>query len=155
MWDPNAAEAVLLSDEFGVVVLALKAHSDDPDKRCVVLKWQGAQWCSWGEPNDEARSGHPLWASGLGDVLWGGVVRDSMLVSELERRNQVHPLHGASRFTSLTHWVILTKERTAEVAAASFELERVAGSTPDAAVAIMGRRGERSTRGRSGLRRRR
>lgn len=74
-WEPNAAEAVLANDDSGTVVLALKPRTDDPDDRCVVLRWRGAEWHSWGAPNDEAIAGHPFWAHGLRDVRWGGVGR--------------------------------------------------------------------------------
>lgn len=132
-WEPNAAEAVLLTDEFGTVVLAMRAHLDDPDDRCVVLRWEGVRWNAWGAPNDEARWGHPLWSKGLGEILWSGVVQDSALLSELEHRNRVHPRHDPSRYRSLTHWVVLTKERTAEVAGASLTVQRLPGATLEAA----------------------
>ena len=129
----------MLGDEFGCTVLALRRHRDDPDHRCVVLRWDGTSWASSAIPNDEARSGHPLWARGLADILWGGMVEGSELVARLERSHRVHERHDASRFAALTHYIVLTKERTVEVAAETFTIERREGSTLEAAIAAYNR----------------
>jgi hypothetical protein len=41
------------------------------------------------DPNDEAISGHRLYGSGLSEVLWAGVIRDSDTVRALEKQNRV------------------------------------------------------------------
>jgi hypothetical protein len=133
--DPNAPEAVLLSADKGVTVLAVARHHDDEDDRCFVFRWEGTRWASSSMPNDEARSGHPLWKKGLGSLLWGGIVQRSELTRELERQNRIHPRHDASRFAGLTHYIVLTKELTIEVAAEMLTIERREGSTLEAAVA--------------------
>jgi hypothetical protein len=131
-WNPNAPEALLLSDGFGRTVLALRPHHDDPDRRCVTLVWEGARSASLADPNDEAISGHRLYASGLSEILWAGTVRDSNLIRALEVQNQVHPRHDPSRFTGLTHHVILVKESVVEVVAETVSVQRIAGTMLDA-----------------------
>ena len=128
-WGPNAPEAILLSDDGGKTVLALNAHHGDPDRRAVALVWSGSRYTCMADPNDESISGHRLYASGLSDVLWGGVVRDSDLIRALETQNRVHPSHDPSRFESLTHYVVLLKECVVEVVAQALSIQRSQGST--------------------------
>ena len=89
------------------------------------------------DPNDEAISGHRLYGSGLGDVLWAGVVRDSDAIRALEQQNRVHPYHDPSRFDGLTHHVVLLKECVVEVVAEGLSILRFEGTTVDAAVAAL------------------
>jgi hypothetical protein len=72
-----------VSDDFGRGALAQRAHPDDPDQRCVVLRWDVVSYALMGPPNDEARNRHRLYEAGLKDVDWLGVVRDSSLVADL------------------------------------------------------------------------
>jgi hypothetical protein len=138
-WDPNAPEALLLSDDIGRTALALNPHHDDQDKRCVVLVWSGVHSARMGDPNDEAFSGHPLYGSGLSDVLWAGVVRDSAEVVALEARNRVHADHDASRYETLAHHVLLLKECVVEVIAERVTVDRLEGTTFDALRAVITR----------------
>lgn len=136
-WDPNAPEARLLSDDFSNTVLAVKPHHDDVDRSCVVLAWSGARTACMADPNDEAISGHRLFGSGLSEVSWAGVVRDSDAIRALEQRNRVHPHHDPSRFDGLTHHVVLLKECVVEVVAEELSILRLEGTTLDAAVAAV------------------
>lgn len=137
-WEPNAPEAWLVSDDNGRAALALKAHRDDPDRRCVVLIWSGVHSSWMADPNDEALSGHRLYSRGLREVLWAGVVRESDSVRALERQNRVHPSHDPSRFARLIHYVIPLKECVVEVIASAVAVQRVAGTTLDALTTAMG-----------------
>ncbi len=133
VWDPNAPDAVLLTDDGGSTALALRAHCDDSDQRTVVLFWSGARYRLMGGPNDEAISGHRLYGKGLETVTWIGEVAGSELVASLEKQNSVHPQHDPARFAKLLHQVALTKEETVEVVADSLVIKRIAGSTGKAA----------------------
>lgn len=136
-WEPNAPEALLLSDDYGKTVLALMPHPDDPDRRCVVLVWSGVHSACLAAPNDEAISGHRLYASGLSKVLWAGTVLNSEVSHSLEVQNRVHPRHDPSRYTNLVHHVILMKECVAEVVAEEVQVIRLEGTTRDAVVAAI------------------
>jgi hypothetical protein len=136
-WNPNAPEARLLSDDFGMTLLALKPHHDDADRSCVVLAWSGTRSVCMADPNDEAISGHRLYGSGLSEVPWAGVVRDSDAIHASEKQNRVHPYHDRSRFDGLTHHVILLKECVVEVVAEALSILRFEGTTLDAAVAAL------------------
>lgn len=131
-WEPNDPAAILLSDDYGKTVLALKPHPDDADRRSVSLAWSGTRYACMADPNDEAFGGHRLYANGLGDVLWAGAVRDSHLIRALEKQNRVHPSHDPARFESLTHHVVLLKECVVEVVAQALSIQRWDGTTMDA-----------------------
>ena len=136
-WNPNAPEGLLLSDGFGRTVLGLNPHHSDPDRRCVALVWEGARSASLADPNDEAISGHRLYATGLSQVLWAGVVRDSHHIRALEIQSRVHPRHDPSRFNGLTHYLIRLKECVAEVVAETIAVRRIEGTTLGAVTAAM------------------
>lgn len=136
-WNPNAPEAILLSNGFGTTLLALNPHHDDPDQRCVVLVWAGTCSAVLAPPNDEAISGHRLYDRGLDKVLWVGEIRDSEAIRALEVQNRWHPFHDPAHFEVLAHHIVLLKECVVEVIAEAVSVQRLEGCTPDAAIAAM------------------
>ena len=134
IWDPNAPEAVLISDDSGRTALALNPRWDDEAAGCVVLIW-GSSWSCMSEPNDEALPGHRLYDSGLKTVRWGGIVEDSALVAELARQeNVMFPGQGDGYADDYTHYVLTLKECFIEVVGSKVRLHRHKGSTLDSAV---------------------
>ena len=133
-WEPNAPEAVLLSDDHGRSILGLRAHSDDPDQRCVLFVWRDVHYAIMGDPNDEGLSGHRLYSRGLRDLMWLGVVDQSELVNTLEKRNSVYPLHDPARFGQLVHHILLLKECAIEVVARELSVKRLEVPSTRAAV---------------------
>jgi len=123
-WEPNSPNAVLASSDGGLTVMAVSAHPDDRDQRCVVLAWSSTRSATMSDPNDEGLAGHRLYDRGLANVLWAGRVEDSALIAELEERARVHPEHDPARFASLVHYVIPLKECTVEVVAAALSTNR-------------------------------
>jgi hypothetical protein len=83
----------------------------------------------FGAPNEEARSGHPLYRHGLG-LGNGNVyrVRLSPWIRQLEQMNSVHPGHDPQRYERLTHYVFTFEDRTFECVAASVSFEQKSGS---------------------------
>lgn len=105
-----------------------------------VLVWTGARSACAADPNDEAISGHRLHDKGLADCLWAGQVLDSSdLIRALERQNRAHPSHVPSRFDDLVHHVLILKEGVVAAVADSVAVQRLDGSTLDAAVESMRR----------------
>jgi hypothetical protein len=126
-WEPNAPDAFLASDDMGGGALAQRAHPDDPDQRCVVLRWDVVSYALMGPPNDEARNQHRLYGAGLKDVDWLGVVRDSSLVVGLR------PMFGRGAVFVPVHYVVVSKECVVEVLAENVEVFRIGGSPRQAA----------------------
>jgi hypothetical protein len=127
-WEPNAPDAVLATDDRGGAALALRAHFDDPDQRTVVLRWNHCLGVVDGPYNDEALHLHPLYESGLRDVLWAAEVRGSQWLESI--RLAVAP----NAFAGLRHFLLPLKERTVEVAARDLEISR-SDAEPSAAAA--------------------
>jgi hypothetical protein len=123
-WNPNVPDARLLVHDDGETRLLLRPHVDDADQRSVMLVWHSSRASSMEPPNDEARSGHRLYDSGLREVRWLGEVHESALIDDLERRNRVHDRHNPARYRELHHWIVPLKECTVEVVARSLEVER-------------------------------
>jgi hypothetical protein len=132
-WEPNAPDAVVVSNDRGLSALALEPHTDDADRRCVVLIWTGTKLARMSDPNDEAREGHRLWSRGLASIHWAALVEASELVAELETANRVHPSHDPAKFRRLSHYVLPLKECTVEVVARDAQLLRYEGPPLSAA----------------------
>src|SRR5580765_96385 len=130
-WEPNAPDAVLFCDDFGRAALAQRAHPDDPDQRCVVLRWDMVIHAQLTPPNDEGRQEHRLYDAGVRDLLWLGVVQESRLVQELK---PCWPRAGESRAVPI-HYVVVAKECIVEVVALDVEVYRVDGRPRQAAAA--------------------
>lgn len=131
-WEPNAPDAVLISDDQGRGALAQRAHPDDSDQRCVVLRWDGVIHAQMGPPNDEARSHHPLYDVGLQDILWLGIVRESSLVARLR---PMWSRVGDDLHITPLHYLVVSKECVVEVLAENVDVFRIAGRPREAAPA--------------------
>lgn len=119
VWEPNAPEARLLADDFGRAALALRAHSDDSDRRAVVIVWRGVGHAALGGPNDEGLHEHELYDAGLRDLLWMGRVQDG------DR-------------AGVGHWILPLKECVVEVVAGPWAVIRLPGTTSDAVCSALG-----------------
>ena len=128
-WDPNTEHGVVIAQDGGPTRLRLRAHMDDADQRIVELLWNDAVATQMEPPNDEAISGHRLYASGLSEIHWAGEVNDSALIADLERRNRVHDRHNPARYADLRHWVIRLKGCVVEVVARTCEVRRIERTT--------------------------
>ena len=104
-------DAFLVSGRHGRGARAERAHPDDPDQRCVVLRWDVVSYALMGPPNDEARNQHRLYEAGLKDVDRLGVVRHSSLVAGLR------PMFGRDAVFVPLHYVVVSKECVVEVLA--------------------------------------
>lgn len=132
-WEPNAPDAVLISDDYGRGTLALWAHPTDADQRTVVLRFDLVVYSVMTPHNDEALQHHPLYDQGLKGLLWLGVVRDSSLVARLRPLwSPVAELH-----LQPMHFIAPLKECLVEVVAADVDAFRFHGSTREACLAAV------------------
>jgi hypothetical protein len=137
IWHPNDPEAVLLVDQ-GLAVLALGPHFDDADQSCVVLTWRHSYSARIGSPNDEGLVNHALYGKGLESVRWAGTVIESSAVWEIRKQSSDKVWLPGSGFVDRpipTHFVLLTKDCTVEVVADAVEVQRLDGTTREAALA--------------------
>jgi hypothetical protein len=123
-WAVDEPHAVLLSDDEGTTALALAAHRDDADQRCVALVWRRSCWASL---RHGPVSVHPLYEHGLCDVHGVGIVRQSERVAELAWRA------GGE----LVHHIVLLSAGAVEVVAEVLTVERIPGTTSEAAAAAL------------------
>lgn len=120
-WDAVAPRAEVVGPDDGRAALAVAPHPDDPDQRCVVLLWTGAQSITQSDPHTPL-SRHRLADRGLRDVAWVGVVRNSGET-------------GAAQ--NLVHHLVLLDDRAVEVVAELLTVHRVPGGTAEAAKRLL------------------
>jgi hypothetical protein len=89
----------------------------------------------FGNPNDEAFSGHPLAGRGLGPYTVFEI-ENSSWVRTLERMNSVHPYHNPEKFEKLKHFVFAFHDSTFECVAENFSVSISQGSMKSAAEEI-------------------
>jgi hypothetical protein len=80
----------------------------------------------FGPPNDEALQGHPLYGSGL-QMYGAHLVARSSWISELERRNRVHPFHKSEHYANLKHYLLCFHDQTFDCIAEGHSIEVVEG----------------------------
>jgi hypothetical protein len=106
--DVGAPTPVIVSDE-GTVALAF--YTDESS--VALVRFHGFAAYLFGEPNDEAFSGHPLASRGL-EPYGCFVITDSSWLRALEAQNSVHERHDPARYAKLTHFVIAFHDSTFE-----------------------------------------
>jgi hypothetical protein len=98
--DVGAPEPVVVSDESSILLAYRTA-----EELFVVVQFPDFAAYLFGEPNDEAISGHPLADRGL-EPYGCYVVEDSSWIRSLERQNSVHPRHDPKRYRQFRHFVV-------------------------------------------------
>lgn len=97
-------------------------HVMDPGTQptpAALIEFRCVQAFTWGPPNDETLSAHPLAGRGL---RWYAAqeVRHSSWVRELEQQNRVHPRHDRASFERLRHFILTFHDSTFECVAEDF-----------------------------------
>ena len=137
-WQGNDEDYYLLSSGDGKSVLAIgPAPMPGEGMDTIAIVWTGVREATLGGPNDEALAGHRLYAVGLSNLTWGGVVTDSSRIAALARQNSAHSRHDPASFDALTHWILPLKGDVLEVVALTIAVERRAGTLLQAAIAAI------------------
>ncbi len=110
--DAGAPELRILANDFEVAIAYRIAGDDD---RVAVVRFD-ARAIYFGDPNDEAFQGHPLYRSGLRHYTFAEVVK-SPWISAMEKQNRVHPSHDRAQFSSLRHFILPFHDGTFECVA--------------------------------------
>lgn len=95
-----------------------------------MLRWDGVWYAVINNVNDEALHNHRLTAKHEGQVLWVGIVEDSVLtVDQIWRHHKELRGPGTTDNTAdrVRHFVAYTKGQVVEVLAGSVDVERADG----------------------------
>jgi hypothetical protein len=138
--DSGAPMPLVFSDE-GRVVLAYYGMEGSPkwndfprilghvggNDPVALLRFIGCSSYMFGEPNDEALTGHPLASRGLKPY---GVfrIKDSSWIRSLERSNSVSPLHEQESYQDLQHLIFTFHDTTFECLCDTFDVRTARGS---------------------------
>src|SRR5262249_19235672 len=105
----GAPEPRVLADDHS---LSIRYRTDK--EQFAVVHFPMCNYLSFGAPNDEALSGHPLIKRGL-KYYSVHEVHNSSLIQLLEQRNSVHPRHDRSAFLEgEKHYVFTFHDSTLE-----------------------------------------
>jgi hypothetical protein len=132
-----------MSDMAPPTIIELKAPTIDPGVSCIavvadeyalelsyaIARAGGKAFVSFtdplihrfGAPNDEARSGHPLFNLGLQHYAALEVL-NSPWIAELARQNEVHPKHSPGLYSGYRHFVWTFHDSTFECVASDFSV---------------------------------
>lgn len=138
--DAGAPKPVVLADENRAIVAYYAPDWDTAkpedlgDEEVAVLRFDAVLSFMFGDPNDEALNGHPLFERGL-QFYAAHRVEQSSWVRQLELMNRVHPLHNAEAFSRLRHFIVTFHDSTFEcVCPRDPAVSVVRGTTPARAV---------------------
>jgi len=77
---------------------------------------------TFGGPNDEVLSGHPLWGRGL-SYSSAHVIAHSRWLAEAENINKVHQHYNPDRWKTRKHYLLSFKDETFECLASGYKIE--------------------------------
>lgn len=131
---------VVLSDEHKILLAYLLENtpedwdgstvrivSFETEDEIAIVEFERYASFMFGNPNDEAFHGHPLYERGLHPY---GVfeIENSSWLRKLERMNSVHEHHKPERFWKRKHFVFAFHDSTFECVAENFEVSIHQGS---------------------------
>lgn len=111
----GAATLVCASHRL-VLIYSIAPVARDASGEIAAIDFLLSRAHSLGAPNDEALSGHPLAARGLGPYSAHEVI-DSSWIRALEMQNRVHSGHSAALFAHLRHFIFTFQDATFECVA--------------------------------------
>jgi hypothetical protein len=97
------------------------------DETVALVRFHICYASMFGPPNDEAFSGHPLYASGLKHYS-ANIVENSSWIRSLERMNSVHPRHNPESYKRRKHFIFAFHDSTFECVADGYEIHLRQGS---------------------------
>jgi hypothetical protein len=96
--------------------------SDTAGEPLAIVRFSICYSSTFGPPNDEAFSGHPLASRGL-KPYGAFVIENSSWIRGLERMNAVHPYHKPERFWTRKHYIFTFHDSTFECVADGYSVE--------------------------------
>jgi len=133
--DVGAPNPIVLSNEH-TVYLIFYSQTIDPDwdgtsvhmrtnqdDGIVTVKFDRFAQFKFGNPNDEAISGHPLYTLGLEPYTIHKVI-ESEWIKELIKMNAVHPYHKDEDFEKYQHFIFFFHDTCFEIVAENYCIEK-------------------------------
>jgi len=131
--DVGAPTPTILSNEHEVYII-FYIYQPDPswdgtfvrvrtnnDSGVVTVKLSSFAQYKFGNPNDEAISGHLYYEVGLQPYAIQEVL-DSDWIMELRRMNSVHPYHNDKSFSEYRHYIFFFHDTCFEIVCKNFEI---------------------------------
>lgn len=125
---------IILSDEDRILLAyIIEAPADSPVPQAegedfALIEFQRYWSLTFGSPNDEAFSGHPLASRGLHPYAFFQI-EDSSWIRQLERMNSVHIRHDPAKFARYKHFVFAFHDSTFECVADDFTVSQHRGTS--------------------------
>jgi hypothetical protein len=108
-----------------------------------ILTFKGCVSCKYGDPNDEAIEGHPLYGRGI-DVGGAYIIMNSPWLEELKKINSVHPQNDNQSWSEKRHYLLFFKDNAYECIAKDVTSHIKEGPLPEiinAEVGVLFQRG--------------
>jgi hypothetical protein len=97
------------------------------DALCALVRFRSVCTYTFGPPNDETFSSHPLAARGL-QLYAVSEVKESSWIRQMERMNSVHRMHNSARYARFRHFIFAFHDNMLECIAEGFEISIHRGS---------------------------
>ena len=107
--------------------LIVDTLTDTNDETLGVVEFLNCRIFKFGDPDDEALSGHPLYNKGI-KFYNGHIVKNSRWVEELKNINKVHPRYNEDVWKSKTHYILCFHDSTFECIAEDYKINTFNGS---------------------------
>ena len=133
--DAGAPMPTILSNEHNLYLIFYVNNVDpnwdgttihmrsDSDKGIVTVKFDRFAQFKFGNPNDEAIEGHPLYKLGI-EPYSIQIVIESEWIKELRIMNSVHPYHKDESFSNYKHFIFFFHDTCFEVVAENYSIEK-------------------------------
>ena len=114
----------------------VKIRNGNVDEGVSCIKFEGCIQYKFGDPNDEAIEGHPLYKYGLSAYAFFEVM-SSEWINTLMEMNRVHPYHKDEHFSEYKHFIYFFHDNCFEVVCKSYTYDIMATNIKEAVINII------------------
>jgi hypothetical protein len=129
--DTGAPLPILMQTEQGCCLAYLCRSAKAAAESVAIINFEDTLASYFGEPNDEALAGHPLYDRGLSSYS-AFEVTGSSWIRALENANRAHRLHSPESYAGLRHFIWTFHDSTFECVASDYGVETIRGSIESA-----------------------
>lgn len=133
--DVGAPMPTMLSNEHEIYLIFYVGEPDyewdgrkvnvrnENDNGIITVKFDRFAQFKFGNPNDEAIEGHPLYDLGLEPYSIQKVI-DSEWIKKLIKMNSIHPYHKDEQFEKYEHFIFFFHDTCFEIVAEEYSVEK-------------------------------